>query len=90
MKEEAGLLLYFLFSNTALTKLPLRESSPGEKLAQSYIRNAYILVQLYLATNVMTLFRRILSKYIQPLLSKLNFYMLTLISECDTRISGIQ
>ena len=71
------------------TKLPLRESSPGEKLAQSYIRNA-LHSPTIVSTDKMTLAEYFQNTYLQPLLSKLSFHMLTLISGCNTRISGIQ
>ena len=55
-EKEAGLLLYFLFSNTASirTKLPLRESSPGEKLAQ-FLHKKCLHSPTIVATDEMTL-----------------------------------
>lgn len=71
------------------TKLPLRESSPGEKLAQ-FLHKKCLHSPTIVATDEMTLAEYFQNTYSPCLLSKLSFHMLTLISECNTRSSGIQ
>ena len=54
-EEEAGLLLYFLFNNTAPTKLPLRERELPWRKTSSILQKKCLHSSTIVATDVMTL-----------------------------------
>ena len=88
-EKEAGLLLYFLFSNTAPYQTAIKRELPWRKTS-SILHKECLHSPTIVTTDEMTLAEYFQNTYSPCLLSKLSFHMLTLISECNTRSSGIQ